>query len=80
MRETDFNTWRREKVVQMSASMNRSENAQEDRNDMNVDQADASEHMDMAAHIRTYENFTTVAKYGIVAIALLLILMAVFLS
>jgi hypothetical protein len=47
---------------------------------MNIDVADASESMDMAAHVRTYQHFGTFVKYSIGAIALLLIGMAIFLT
>ena len=47
---------------------------------MQIDLADASESMDMPAHVRTYQNFGTFVKYSIGVIAILLIGMAVFLT
>jgi hypothetical protein len=47
---------------------------------MNVDLTDANENMDMAAHVRTYENFGIFVKVSIACIAIVLIGMAIFLT
>ncbi len=47
---------------------------------MNIDQADANENMDMPAHVKTYKNFMTFMKFGIGAIVVVLIGMAIFLT
>jgi hypothetical protein len=47
---------------------------------MNIEMADANENMDMPAHVRTYRNFGTFAKYAIGAIVFVLIGMAIFLT
>ena len=45
-----------------------------------IDMTTANDNMDMAAHIRTYRNFVSFVKYGIAAIVVLLIGMAIFLT
>jgi hypothetical protein len=47
---------------------------------MNIDMSAANESMDMPAHVRTYKNFGSFAKYSIGTIAIVLIGMAVFLT
>jgi hypothetical protein len=47
---------------------------------MNIDLTDANEKMDMAAHVRTYENFGLFVKVSIASIAIILIGMAIFLT
>jgi len=47
---------------------------------MNIDMAEANENMDMPAHVRTYRNFSSFVKYGIGAVVILLIGMAIFLT
>jgi hypothetical protein len=47
---------------------------------MQIDQTEASEAMDMPAHVKTYENFMGFVKFGIAAVATILILMALFLT
>ncbi len=45
-----------------------------------IDMTDANESMDMPAHVRTYQNFVSFVKYGVGAIVILLIAMAIFLT
>jgi len=47
---------------------------------MNIDLTDASESMDMPAHVQTYVNFGTFVKYSVGAIAILLVGLAIFLT
>lgn len=47
---------------------------------MNSDAPRTDNQMDMAAHIRTYENFLTFVKYTIATVAVILIGMAIFLT
>jgi hypothetical protein len=47
---------------------------------MNIDFAEANENMDMAAHVRTYENFGIFVKVSIASVAIILIGMAIFLT
>jgi hypothetical protein len=47
---------------------------------MNLDLTEANENMDMPAHVRTYANFMTFVKYGIGAVAIIVIGMAIFLT
>jgi Bacterial aa3 type cytochrome c oxidase subunit IV len=46
---------------------------------MNIDLSDANEGMDMAAHVKTYENFGIFVKVSIASVAIVLIGMAIFL-
>ena len=47
---------------------------------MNIDLTDANQSMDMAAHVRTYENFGIFVKLSIASVAIVLIGMAIFLT
>jgi hypothetical protein len=47
---------------------------------MNIDLSDANENMDMAAHVKTYENFGIFVKVSIATVAIVLIGMAIFLA
>ena len=47
---------------------------------MDKDQTSVSEAMDMPAHERTYKNFTSFVMFGIVALAIILASMAIFLT
>lgn len=46
---------------------------------MSVDLSDGNENMDYAQHKQTYDLFTGLVKYGTIAVAIILILMALFL-
>lgn len=46
---------------------------------MSVDLSDGNENMDYAQHQQTYGLFTALVKYGTIAVAIILILMALFL-
>jgi Bacterial aa3 type cytochrome c oxidase subunit IV len=47
---------------------------------MDKDQTSVSEAMDMPAHEKTYKNFTGFVMFGIVAVAIILATMAIFLT
>ena len=47
---------------------------------MDKDQSNANESMDMPAHEKTYKNFTGFVIFGIVAVAIILAAMAIFLT
>ena len=54
--------------------------AQQESKSMHIDMTEANENMDMAAHAQSYRKFATLVTYSIGGIAVLLILMAVFLT
>ncbi len=45
---------------------------------MNIDQTGANENMDMAAHVKTYKNFMSFAKFGIAFVVSILALLLIF--
>ena len=47
---------------------------------MNIDQTEANEHMDMPAHVKTYQTFNAFVKYGILTVVIILVGMAYFLT
>jgi hypothetical protein len=47
---------------------------------MDKDQANANKAMDMRPHERTYRNFTGFVMFGIIAVAIILAAMAIFLT
>ena len=47
---------------------------------MNVDLTAANENMDMPAHVQTYNNFMRFVRFGITAVVVLLIFMALVLT
>jgi hypothetical protein len=47
---------------------------------MKIDLTDANENMDMAAHVKTYENFGLFVKVSIASVAIVLTGMAIFLT
>ena len=47
---------------------------------MDKDRTSVSEAMDMPAHEKTYKNFTGFVMFGIVAVAIILAAMAIFLT
>jgi len=47
---------------------------------MDKDQSNVNESMDMPAHEKTYKNFTGFVIFGILAVAIILAAMAVFLT
>lgn len=47
---------------------------------MDKDQTNANESMDMPAHEKTYKKFTGFVIFGIVAVAIILAAMAIFLT
>ena len=47
---------------------------------MDKDQSNVNESMDMPAHEKTYKNFTGFVIFGIVAVAIILVGMAIFLT
>jgi hypothetical protein len=45
---------------------------------MNIDDSNANPAMDMPAHIKTYRSFVRFVQFGVLAVVIILVLLAVF--